>query len=269
FASIISAFGEGLQWERAVSWLRGAQQVEGINELAAHNSAMAACERTGQWQRALLLMSLPGLEPDVFSLGSCLSARGKAGDWEGALGFLAEMLTRGLRSNVVTLATAVAACSRGGAWAASLALVALARLSRLEVVPVARLSLMAALEAAGRWVTSLQLLQEVLTGAGADEGALLAVEVGDEVRLRLHNSALAACSAGFQWQRALSLLADAQRGCLEPNTLTQKAVIDAFEMASQPWPAPRLLQAVQKDACASQEGLGFGRMRMVGRIRCG
>ncbi|CAE8648174.1 unnamed protein product [Polarella glacialis] len=141
---------------------------------------MAACERTGQWQRALLLMSLPGLEPDVFSLGSCLSARGKAGDWEGALGFLAEMLTRGLRSNVVTLATAVAACSRGGAWAASLALVALARLSRLEVVPVARLSLMAALEAAGRWVTSLQLLQEVLTGAGADEGAPLAVEVGDE-----------------------------------------------------------------------------------------
>ena len=66
-------------------------------DVFSFSAAISACEKGGQWERALSLldeMRERGVTPDVISFNAVISACEKAGKWERALWLLDEMRTR-------------------------------------------------------------------------------------------------------------------------------------------------------------------------------
>ena len=67
-------------------------------------------------------MRLEGLSPNVVCYNAAAHACARSGQWQRALGLLAEMVAAGLRPNVNTFSAAVAACGNAGQWERALAL---------------------------------------------------------------------------------------------------------------------------------------------------
>jgi pentatricopeptide repeat protein len=89
------------------------------------NAAISACEKGGQWKKALALLdSMPdlGLQPNVITMNAAISACEKSGQWEKALAILDSMPDLGLQPDVITMNAAISACEKGGQWEKALAL---------------------------------------------------------------------------------------------------------------------------------------------------
>jgi pentatricopeptide repeat domain-containing protein 1 len=68
-------------------------------------TTISACEKGGQWERALGLfqaMKGEGVQPNVITYSATISACEKAGQWERALGLFQAMKGEGVQPNVIT-----------------------------------------------------------------------------------------------------------------------------------------------------------------------
>jgi len=61
-------------------------------------------------------MRKKGIQPDIFTYGSIITACDKVGDWEKALAFLKEMECCGIEPNVICFTSAISACGKVGKW---------------------------------------------------------------------------------------------------------------------------------------------------------
>ena len=94
FSAAISACEKGGQWERALALLEEMRERAWSRNVISFNAAISACEKGGRWERALSLldeMREAGVEPDVISFSAAISACEKGGQWERALALLDEM----------------------------------------------------------------------------------------------------------------------------------------------------------------------------------
>eukprot|EP00966_Prymnesium_polylepis_P093678 2167735-Prymnesium_polylepis.1 len=57
-----------------------------------------------------------GVEPNEFSFSASISACEKGGQWERALSLLDDMQRRGVRPNMFSFNAAISACEKGGQW---------------------------------------------------------------------------------------------------------------------------------------------------------
>ncbi|CAE8643346.1 unnamed protein product, partial [Polarella glacialis] len=106
------------------------------NEIS-YGGTISACEKGGQWQLGLsLLSSLPDLRlaPDGISFTSAMSACEKASEWQLTLGLLSSMLDLRLAPDEFSCSCALTACEKAGYFQLPPSI-----LSRLATMSVARL----------------------------------------------------------------------------------------------------------------------------------
>ena len=91
------------------------------------SAAILACEKGGQWEEALGLLSemaSKGVECDTVTYSAAISACEKGCQWEEELGLLREMTSEGVKQDTITYSVAISACEEAGAFCQSDALCA-------------------------------------------------------------------------------------------------------------------------------------------------
>jgi pentatricopeptide repeat protein len=77
----------------------------GLKNVFHYSAAISACEKGGQWEKALQLleeMRAKDVEPNVITYNATTSACEKGGQCEKALQLLEEMRAKGVEPNVIT-----------------------------------------------------------------------------------------------------------------------------------------------------------------------
>eukprot|EP00435_Cladocopium_sp_Y103_P013687 s1654_g3.t1 len=124
---------KGYDWERGLMILASMEAAQVVpaagleEEIISFGSAISACEKGGQWQLALHLlqrMSARHLRADAVALSAAMSACEKAGEWQTALALLQPTLdsSRTSTDRGCAFSAALGAAEHGMAWAIALAL---------------------------------------------------------------------------------------------------------------------------------------------------
>ena len=85
----------------------------------SYSSAISACEKEKQWGRTLNVlqeMTDRGIMPDVISYNSAISACEKGKQWEKAVALLQEMTDSGIMPDLISYSSAISACEKGKQW---------------------------------------------------------------------------------------------------------------------------------------------------------
>ncbi|CAJ1406399.1 unnamed protein product [Effrenium voratum] len=208
--SAISACERTGQWEVALSFLQLVQR-QGVPETITWNAAIGACGRAGQWERAVAMLS--AFEKDEVSFSSAMAACEKAGEWAWALHLLGAMRLATLRADVFSFSAATSACAKAGKW--QLACGLFARMARsMSPDSVSYGSLIKACEAGNRWISALNALETMETTK---------VPLNEVIC----NSAISACSAGSRWEHALAIFHSMPRRNIVPQVVGYNAAISA------------------------------------------
>ncbi|CAK0844750.1 unnamed protein product [Prorocentrum cordatum] len=86
------------------------------NVIFSYNAGISACEKCGQWQRALAMlteMREAKLEPDVVSYSAVISACEKDTHWQFAFALLSAMRETKLEPNVIISTTTLGSARAG------------------------------------------------------------------------------------------------------------------------------------------------------------
>ncbi|CAE8637386.1 unnamed protein product [Polarella glacialis] len=124
----------------------------------SYNAAISACEKGGQWQLALgLLSSMPDMRvtPDKISYNAAISACEKGGQWQLALSLLSSMPETKVTPDEISYCAVMESLDSGGQWLAALALLQEMLVARLDAIPKARRSAISACSRAGHWQEAL------------------------------------------------------------------------------------------------------------------
>ncbi|CAK0841582.1 unnamed protein product [Prorocentrum cordatum] len=130
--SLLQRWDQRVRERRAVAAGAGTAEGDAGGEAGARRHL--ACEKGGQWQPALALLSeiWEAKLPDVISYNAGISACEKGEQWELALALLSEMREAKLEPDVISYSAGISACEKGGKWQAALALLSEMREAKLE-----------------------------------------------------------------------------------------------------------------------------------------
>ncbi|CAK0880072.1 unnamed protein product [Prorocentrum cordatum] len=212
--------------------------------ISTYNARISACEKSGRWQQALVLISEmweAKMDPDVVSYSAGISACEKGGKWQWALALLGGMWLVQLEPDVQLqrrnqrvrerLAVAaglvaaqgdvegedgaqhhpynagISACEKCEQWEHAIAL--LREMLEVKADPdvVSYSAGISACEKSEHWKLALALLSEM--GGARVEANVISYSAG-----------ISACEKGAQWQRALGLLRNMWEVKLEANSAT-------------------------------------------------
>ncbi|CAE7500055.1 unnamed protein product, partial [Symbiodinium necroappetens] len=195
-------------------------------EVVTYSSVITACERGGQWQRALLLfhqMKVEGVEANVVTYNTAMTACERGSHWPGSLELFDEMEEHKLLPTVVSFGAAINACGQGQSWERVLAFLAKMRDSvggcpcfigevffllrsfrstRRGIFDEADVrgnrviytGSMDALSSASQWQLALLLWDDLRN------------DPGNQIDAASFSIAMGAWACGTHWQQALSLL---------------------------------------------------------------
>ncbi|CAJ1336115.1 unnamed protein product [Effrenium voratum] len=181
----ISACDKGLQWQRALALLAAMPRARLRGDVVSFNSALSACSRCEQWITAVQLLRemMQDRLSDAVSYGAVMMGL----QWREALEMLAHL--RPMDLSEVSCGACITACGRSRRWREAVALLLSMPLLRLEPSVGASNAAISACEQ--EWEIALELLR---THAHGLSDLSLA-------------SAMRACSEGSQWRSALAFAA--------------------------------------------------------------
>ncbi|CAE7694879.1 unnamed protein product [Symbiodinium sp. CCMP2592] len=192
-------------------------------EVVTYSSVITACERGGQWQRALLLfhqMKVEGVEANVVTYNTAMTACERGSHWPGSLELFAEMEEHKLLPTVVSFGAAINACGQGQSWEKVLGFLAKMRASDLRANRVIYTGSMDALSSASQWQLALLLWDDLRN------------DPANQADAASYSTAMGAWACGAHWQQALSLLhvLDARGGI---DAAAQVSALGALAAAQQ------------------------------------
>ena len=249
------------RWEVALDLLHTCDIVEGARgparvDMRAIGFAMLACSKSGQWEEALNLLELYGVqqeEADVIghvprsAINSLITACGRGGRPDMALKLLNDMSPKyGVTPNEISYRSAAIACNQaqhetlrrqergqvptlGGStstptmalqwWECSLSLLRRMKEGGLQPDAQTYSSVISACEAAGQWQRALGVLRDG----------------PQELNLYCFNAAISACEKGGAWVEALELYYQMveKGGAVKPNFVTLSSLLIALDAAGQ------------------------------------
>ncbi|CAK9028852.1 unnamed protein product [Durusdinium trenchii] len=196
------------------------------------NAAMSACELTGQWQRAVDVLSRPpGLRtPDIISYSTAMAGSGASGQWPASLNLFGRARARKVRPNVITWNSVISACEESGQW--ELALLVFDQLPAATVIGVN-----AGIAAAGRgarWQLASHLV-DVLERSPTLQPSIVSF-----------NAAVSACGSSQRWRQVLGLTRDLSRCSLQPDAISMNFVAASLERRGHWVGASQLLWEAQR-----------------------
>ena len=183
------------------------------------SAAISACEKGGQWERALLLldeMRRCGVKQDIFGFSAAISACAKGGQWERALSLLNEMRESGVEPNEFSYSSAIQACARAGQ--ADVAMRLFEALEVAEAVNAEVVTFNAILDAVCEQRSNATMLWKLACSRGCYPGA---VSWGDVPQLDLHCMSEGAAETAVRWwlQEGVAEGAAAAAGSVPPERL--------------------------------------------------
>jgi pentatricopeptide repeat domain-containing protein 1 len=257
------------EWEKALGLFVGLREAGGAADAAVFNAAISAAASSGDVSltRSLLeeMKAEDGVEVTLRAFNGVLKACERAADWDGALDTLMEMKTAGLKPDKISYTCAIGAAGRAREWEMALSLFTQMEVENVEIDPLAFHTLLRALTAAGQWAVSLHAFTRVLNTTGSSEmhtstlfaSALdacaaggqrdRALELLQQMRtLRVMPSAAcyhgvaASCAAADDWQGALGVLQDMVKQDMPPESETWQIVLNACRKAGRDEEADQL-----------------------------
>ncbi|CAE8615408.1 unnamed protein product, partial [Polarella glacialis] len=144
------------------------------NEIS-YSAAISACEKGGQWQLALsLLSSMPVMKaiPNEISYNAAISACEKGGQWLGALTLLQQMRDARLTAISQARSTVISACSRAGCWQDALCAGGFSEIAEVTACDLDSFGILL-MECEQRDLHSLELSMSRRLSAAARQGDLL------------------------------------------------------------------------------------------------
>ncbi|CAJ1427927.1 unnamed protein product, partial [Effrenium voratum] len=221
FSSCISACEKAGEWQRALDLLCLMPTQEVSPNAYSFSSAISACQKSSEWQQALAVFSAmtSSLAPDVFACSGAISACEPDGQWKQGLALLSSMGHWHIIPNIVCLSAAISACGRGEAWQAAMALWRDLPRRFLRPDAVCFNSAISACEKSGRWREALDLLSRHPRPSSVS-----------------FNAAVSACEKEGLWQLGFALLAAMEKCELQGDAITWNSVISCCEKGSR-WSA--------------------------------
>ncbi|CAE8596920.1 unnamed protein product [Polarella glacialis] len=219
----ISACEKAGQWQFALGLLSSMPELRIAPDRISYNAAISACAKEGQWQVALSLLNTMQaiiLKPDEISYSAAISSCDQGGQVELALGLLNKMIPNNLRPDAISYSAAISACAKRGQWHGALSLLREMSEMRLEPNVVTYSAAITACDQGGRWQLALDLLSLM------PEARVVPNEI-------TYNSAISACEKASQWQLALTLLSLMPEARMVPNEITYIAAISVCERSLQ------------------------------------
>eukprot|EP00435_Cladocopium_sp_Y103_P067784 s167_g30.t1 len=154
-----------------------------------HNTLLSVLEKGSHWQKAL--QHFKGVEPDLISFNSIISAGEKGDQWPLSADLYCQLRFNNLEADVISGSATLSAYEKGSAWQNALLLLALPRHPLNVVSWNAAIS---ASEKEGEWEWALLLLGSM---AGAQPDVIS------------FNAVISACERASQWEVALLLFNEA------------------------------------------------------------
>ncbi|CAK0808009.1 unnamed protein product [Prorocentrum cordatum] len=194
-------------------------------DVISQSAGISACEKGGQWQRALALLSEmweAKLEPNVISYNAGISACEKGEQWQRALALLSEMWEVRLEPDVISYSAGISACENGEQWQRALALLSRdaggeARAQRSQLQPCDRRPapqkrcdrLMKPLQ---RWQRALALFSEMFEPKLVPD-------------VTSYNAGFSTCAQDEQWQKALARPSEMREARPQPDAASYSPAI--------------------------------------------
>ncbi|CAK9112438.1 unnamed protein product [Durusdinium trenchii] len=226
-----------VDWREALCLLEEMSQQSLESTAPSHNAAIRACDRAGEWTKALVLLDemVLGDFSDIISFNSVINACEQASEWLVALRLLETIEAEGSKvsPDVVTISAAISACEKAGIWMWALGLLE----RSVEPDVIAYSSVIAAFDRSSLWVEALQILTSMEAGQVPPNDVSF-------------NSAISACAKGGEWQRAVWLLQGMASRQLRRSVISFSAAISACECNLEWQRGIFLLQMMLESACA-------------------
>eukprot|EP00439_Symbiodinium_sp_Y106_P063289 s1967_g9.t2 len=218
-SSVLSACEKSTAWLAAVSLIRTLAASTRLDMIAS--SAVISCsEKAGRWLQAVSSLSrllLSGISPSIATMNALVSACEWNGQWERALVKLT-LLTRLLQPDVVSYTAATAACGASGKWLDAMLLWAAMRSGGVIANIIMHNSLIsaaatAACGASGKWLDAMLLWAAMRSGGVCEESGQweIALDMFEHKTPRRAyttvtiNSSISACTRGIRWNQALHI----------------------------------------------------------------
>lgn len=160
-------------------------------DIVSHNAATSACDKAGEWNRALNAlnaMTAVRTTPDVISCNAAMSACATC-EWPWGLAILRSMSENLITADTVSYNVSVGASGSGGRWQFALRLLDLAPAESLG----AGNAVMASCSETGEWRTVIALLRKTLDARTGPDKFSYAAAIG-------------ACKEASKWNVVLLLL---------------------------------------------------------------
>ena len=135
FNASISACEKGGEWQMALYLLSQMPEAGVVPDQISFHAGISACEKGGEWQMALQLLSqMPAASvvPDQLSFNAGICACKKGGEWQMALHLLSHMPAAGVEPSEISFSACIKSCGTARIWELALYLFASIRENQLQ-----------------------------------------------------------------------------------------------------------------------------------------